>query len=74
MEHPVEEIAGVVEQLCTAATPDEQKAAVEKWDLSTATPQIWTTHIVVLGISRTMHHSTTPSAACRHTLTPERRS
>ena len=30
MENPVEEIAGVVEQLCIAATPDEQKIAVEK--------------------------------------------
>ena len=30
MENPVQEIAGVVEQLCVAGTPDEQKAAVEK--------------------------------------------
>ena len=30
MENPVEEIAGVVERLCVAATPDEQKIAVEK--------------------------------------------
>lgn len=30
MENPVQEIAGVVEQLCVADTPDEQKAAVEK--------------------------------------------
>lgn len=33
MENPVEEIAGVVEQLCIAATPDEQKIAVEKLNL-----------------------------------------
>jgi hypothetical protein len=30
MENPVEEVTGVVEQLCTPVTPDEQKAAVEK--------------------------------------------
>lgn len=30
MENPVAEIVGVVEQLCAAGTPDEQKAAVEK--------------------------------------------
>jgi hypothetical protein len=30
MENPIEEVAGVVEQLCTAATPDKQRAAVEK--------------------------------------------